>query len=83
FLELSHLERSSFITPCCKKINCCLGVIYLIKYSSEWELITFDSFLRTGFIVGHPGESDADFEELCEFIKDFGFDRVSVFAYSK
>ncbi|ELN9114023.1 30S ribosomal protein S12 methylthiotransferase RimO [Campylobacter coli] len=42
-----------------------------------------DSFLRTGFIVGHPGESDADFEELCEFIKDFGFDRVSVFAYSK
>ncbi|MBM0637687.1 30S ribosomal protein S12 methylthiotransferase RimO [Campylobacter sp. VicNov18] len=42
-----------------------------------------DSFLRTGFIIGHPGESDADFEELCEFIKDFGFDRVSVFAYSK
>ncbi|ENR1612269.1 30S ribosomal protein S12 methylthiotransferase RimO [Campylobacter coli] len=42
-----------------------------------------DRFLRTGFIVGHPGESDADFEELCEFIKDFGFDRVSVFAYSK
>ena len=42
-----------------------------------------DSFLRTGFIVGHPGESDADFEEFCEFIKDFGFDRVSVFAYSK
>ncbi len=34
-------------------------------------------------IVGHPGESEADFEELCEFVKDFGFDRVSVFAYSK
>jgi len=41
------------------------------------------SFLRTGFIVGHPGENEQDFEELCEFIKDFGFDRVSVFAYSK
>ncbi|AXP09045.1 30S ribosomal protein S12 methylthiotransferase RimO [Campylobacter hepaticus] len=42
-----------------------------------------DSFLRTGFIVGHPGESDEDFKELCEFLKDFAFDRVSVFAYSK
>ncbi|NLK67026.1 MAG: 30S ribosomal protein S12 methylthiotransferase RimO [Campylobacteraceae bacterium] len=42
-----------------------------------------NSFLRTGFIVGHPGESDADFEELCEFLKEFEFDRVSVFAYSK
>ncbi|QWU79683.1 radical SAM methylthiotransferase, MiaB/RimO family [Campylobacter novaezeelandiae] len=42
-----------------------------------------DSFLRTGFIVGHPGESDEDFNELCEFVKDFGFDRISVFAYSK
>ncbi|MGH2328056.1 30S ribosomal protein S12 methylthiotransferase RimO [Campylobacter taeniopygiae] len=44
---------------------------------------TPDSFLRTGFIVGHPGESDADFEELCDFVQNFGFDRVSVFAYSK
>ncbi|TBR81282.1 30S ribosomal protein S12 methylthiotransferase RimO [Campylobacter novaezeelandiae] len=42
-----------------------------------------DSFLRTGFIVGHPGESDEDFNELCEFVKDFDFDRISVFAYSK
>ncbi|TKX28384.1 30S ribosomal protein S12 methylthiotransferase RimO [Campylobacter estrildidarum] len=42
-----------------------------------------DSFLRTGFIVGHPGESDKDFEELCDFVQNFGFDRVSVFAYSK
>ncbi|HED4871502.1 TPA: 30S ribosomal protein S12 methylthiotransferase RimO [Campylobacter jejuni] len=42
-----------------------------------------DSFLRTGFIVGHPGESDVDFEELCDFVQNFGFDRVSVFAYSK
>ncbi len=42
-----------------------------------------DSFLRTAFIVGHPFEDEEDFEELCEFIKDFAFDRVSVFAYSK
>lgn len=42
-----------------------------------------NSFLRTGFIVGHPGEEESDFEELCEFIKEFDFDRISVFAYSK
>ncbi|MCH5336458.1 MAG: 30S ribosomal protein S12 methylthiotransferase RimO [Campylobacter sp.] len=42
-----------------------------------------NSFLRTGFIVGHPLENEDDFKELCEFIKEFDFDRISVFAYSK
>ena len=39
-------------------------------------------FLRTAFIVGHPGESEEDFEELLEFVKTYPFDRISVFAYS-
>ncbi|MCI6989561.1 MAG: 30S ribosomal protein S12 methylthiotransferase RimO [Campylobacter sp.] len=42
-----------------------------------------DSFLRTGLIVGHPGESDERFDELIQFLKEFEFDRISVFAYSK
>ncbi|QPH87951.1 30S ribosomal protein S12 methylthiotransferase RimO [Campylobacter concisus] len=42
-----------------------------------------NSFLRTGVIVGHPGESEEDFEELCEFLEKFKFDRISAFAYSK
>lgn len=42
-----------------------------------------NSFLRSGFIVGHPGESQEDFDELCKFLKEFSFDRISVFAYSK
>ena len=42
-----------------------------------------NSFLRTGVIVGHPGESEEDFEELCKFLKEFKFDRISAFAYSK
>lgn len=42
-----------------------------------------NSFLRTGVIVGHPGESEADFNELCGFLKDFAFDRISAFAYSR
>ena len=42
-----------------------------------------NSFLRTGVIVGHPGESEEDFEELYEFLEEFKFDRISAFAYSK
>ncbi len=38
--------------------------------------------IRTTFIVGFPGETDAEFEELCEFVRDFGFDAVGAFQYS-
>ena len=41
-----------------------------------------NSFLRTSVIVGHPGESENDFRELENFLKDFDFDRVNIFAYS-
>ena len=37
---------------------------------------------RTAFIVGHPGEGDADFDELCEFVRWAQFDHVGVFRYS-
>ena len=38
--------------------------------------------LRTTFIVGFPGETDDDFEELVGFVKAMEFDRVGVFTYS-
>jgi ribosomal protein S12 methylthiotransferase len=38
--------------------------------------------LRTTFIVGFPGETDADFARLCDFVRDSRFDRVGVFRYS-
>ena len=38
--------------------------------------------LRTTFIVGFPGETDGDFEELASFVRDTGFDHVGVFTYS-
>lgn len=41
-----------------------------------------NSFIRTSFIVGHPGETEEMFEEMCEFAKEFGFDRINVFEYS-
>ena len=37
---------------------------------------------RTAFIVGHPGETDAEFDELLEFVRWASFDRVGVFRYS-
>jgi ribosomal protein S12 methylthiotransferase len=38
--------------------------------------------LRTTFIVGHPGETDGEFEELCDFVGEAGFDRAGAFTYS-
>lgn len=38
--------------------------------------------LRTTFIVGYPGETDDEFEELVEFVQDLEFDRVGTFTYS-
>lgn len=38
--------------------------------------------LRTTLLVGHPGETLQDFEELKQFIQDFEFDRLGVFTYS-
>jgi ribosomal protein S12 methylthiotransferase len=38
--------------------------------------------IRTSFIVGFPGETDRDFDELCSFVKAAGFDRLGVFSYS-
>jgi ribosomal protein S12 methylthiotransferase len=38
--------------------------------------------VRTTFITGFPGETDADFAELMEFVKEVEFDRVGVFTYS-
>jgi len=38
--------------------------------------------LRTSIIVGFPGETDEDFENLCGFVRDLAFDHVGVFTYS-
>jgi len=39
--------------------------------------------IRTTFIVGFPGETEEDFEELCEFVKETKFERAGVFPYSR
>ena len=39
--------------------------------------------LRTTFIAGSPGETEAQHKELVDFVRDFGFDHVGVFPYSQ
>ena len=39
--------------------------------------------IRTTLLVGHPGESEEDFNELCEWVKTMRFDRLGAFAYSE
>lgn len=52
--------------------------IELLKAMREVE----GSFVRSTIIIGHPGESEEEFEELCEFLEDFVFDRLNIFAFS-
>jgi ribosomal protein S12 methylthiotransferase len=50
----------------------------LARLRSRWP----DLAIRTTFIAGFPGETDAEFEELRQFVADFRFERVGVFPYS-
>ncbi|MBQ2842826.1 MAG: 30S ribosomal protein S12 methylthiotransferase RimO [Alistipes sp.] len=42
-----------------------------------------DLTLRTTMLVGYPGETEADFEELCDFVREVRFERLGVFPYSE
>ena len=42
-----------------------------------------DIVIRTTFIVGFPGETEEDFTELCEYVKEAKFDRAGAFPYSR
>lgn len=42
-----------------------------------------DIALRTTLLTGYPGETEADFEELLQFVRDVRFDRLGVFPYSE
>lgn len=49
---------------------------------AKWREICPDITLRSTFIVGFPGETDAEFEELLDFIEKAKLDRVGCFQYS-
>jgi ribosomal protein S12 methylthiotransferase len=54
----------------------------VLERLAEWRRICPDLVLRSTFIVGFPGETEADFEQLLDFIGEAQLDRVGCFAYS-
>jgi len=49
---------------------------------NNWRKAVPDLTIRSTFIVGFPGETDAEFEELLTFLREAELDRVGAFAYS-
>jgi ribosomal protein S12 methylthiotransferase len=58
------------------------GAEIFLKSMEKMRRAIPDLTLRTSFIVGFPGETEADFAELCEFVQAAKFDWLGVFSYS-
>jgi ribosomal protein S12 methylthiotransferase len=54
----------------------------VLKRIQEWRKICPDIVLRSTFIVGFPGETEEEFEELLDFVEEAQLDRVGAFKYS-
>ncbi|MCK5716470.1 MAG: radical SAM protein, partial [Thiomargarita sp.] len=54
----------------------------MLRRIAHWRDICPDITLRSTFIVGFPGETEQEFEQLLEFIQESRLDRVGAFAYS-
>jgi ribosomal protein S12 methylthiotransferase len=53
-----------------------------IERIQAWRAACPDLTIRSTFIVGFPGETEAEFEELLDFLREAQLDRVGCFAYS-
>jgi ribosomal protein S12 methylthiotransferase len=58
------------------------GAEVFLKSISKMRRVIADLTLRTSFIVGFPGETEKEFEELCEFVREAQFDWMGTFSYS-
>jgi ribosomal protein S12 methylthiotransferase len=58
------------------------GSDVFLKSIAKMRRIVPDLTLRTSFIVGFPGETEKEFEELCDFVREAQFDWMGAFAYS-
>ncbi|MBI2677370.1 MAG: 30S ribosomal protein S12 methylthiotransferase RimO [Candidatus Koribacter versatilis] len=65
-----------------KKMKRGAGADILLKSISKMRRTIPNLTLRTSFIVGFPGETAADFAELCDFVRVAEFDWLGVFGYS-
>jgi len=58
------------------------GADVFLRSIAKMRRIVPDLTLRTSFIVGFPGETEQEFEELCDFVREAKFDWMGTFAYS-
>ena len=58
------------------------GAEVFLKSIHKMRRVIPDLTLRTSFIVGFPGETEKEFEELCEFVREAQFDWLGAFSYS-
>jgi ribosomal protein S12 methylthiotransferase len=58
------------------------GADVFLRSIAKMRRVIPDLTLRTSFIVGFPGETEKEFEELCDFVREAKFDWMGAFAYS-
>jgi len=79
YLDIPFQHASSRILKLMKRPAAAENILARV---AEWRNICPDITLRSTFIVGFPGETEADFEQLLEFLQEAQLDRVGCFTYS-
>ena len=79
YLDIPFQHANQRILKLMKRPGNSDGVLARIR---RWREICPELTLRSTFIVGFPGETEAEFEELLDFLKEAQLDRVGAFAYS-
>jgi ribosomal protein S12 methylthiotransferase len=77
-LPLQHISDKIL-----KRMNRPVKKSYVISLINKLRDRIPNLSLRTTFIVGFPGETDKDFEELLDFVKEFRFERLGTFIFSR
>jgi len=76
-VPLQHASASML-----KRMKRGAGAEIFLKSIAKMRRTIPNLMLRTSFIVGFPGETEKDFAELCEFVREAQFDWLGVFSYS-
>jgi len=79
YLDIPFQHANARILKLMKRPASSENVLTRIK---QWREICPDIVLRSTFIVGFPGETEEEFEELLDFIEEAQLDRVGAFKYS-
>ncbi|MBK8624989.1 MAG: 30S ribosomal protein S12 methylthiotransferase RimO [Saprospiraceae bacterium] len=79
YLDIPLQHASDTVLERMKRQTTRLEQKELIEYA---RTVVPDIAIRTTFLVGFPGETEAEFQDLCDFVEEMKFDRVGVFQYS-